>query len=264
MSPLRIRPRCRVVVDNDWAGDPDGLVALAHHLLSPGNRVVGVTSTGLDPVFDSPRSAPEDGAAVARELIRLLELDVPVHAGGGEAIVEAAYADDELPLHVVCGGPLTNVATALEADPAIAGRMRLVWIGGSLTEGVEEYNRDTDAEAARRVFEHADLAIAQFPLETYRQCAVSVAELEQRIGTAGPVGAFLWRQFVELPLPDFISLGEVWPLGDSPPVLVTALDEAGCTWVGDDHRRVCTGLDVRLLLGDLLAKLDRLDREAVR
>jgi hypothetical protein len=35
---LRIARRCRVVVDNDWAGDPDGLVALAHHLLSPGHR----------------------------------------------------------------------------------------------------------------------------------------------------------------------------------------------------------------------------------
>ena len=32
--------RCRVVLDNDWSGDPDGLVALAHHLLSPANRVV--------------------------------------------------------------------------------------------------------------------------------------------------------------------------------------------------------------------------------
>ena len=27
------------------------------------------------------------------------------------------------------------------------------------------------------------------------------------------------------PLPDWVELGEVWPLGDSPPVLVTALTE---------------------------------------
>jgi inosine-uridine nucleoside N-ribohydrolase len=260
MSALRIQPRCRVVIDNDWAGDPDGLVALAHHLLSPGNRVVGITSTGLDPVFGSPRSAPADGAAVARELVNLLGLDVPVLGGGdsaAEAIVGAAYADDELPLHVVCGGPLTNVAAAIRRDPSIVGQVRLVWVGGSIADSADEYNRDTDRDAACFVLTQPDLAIDQFPVETYRRCAVSVTELEQRIGTAGPLGAFLWRQFVELPLPDFISLGEVWPLGDSPPGIVTALDGVGCTWVGDDHRRVCTGLDVRLLVGDLLAKLDR-------
>ena len=29
------RPLARVIVDNDFAGDPDGLVALAHQLLAP-------------------------------------------------------------------------------------------------------------------------------------------------------------------------------------------------------------------------------------
>lgn len=255
MSDLRIRPRCRVVVDNDWAGDPDGLVALAHHLLSPANRVVAVTSTGLNPMFGSPRSTPPDGAAVAHELVELLGLDVPVHGDGGRAIVDAALADDDLPLYVVCGGPLTNVADALAIDPTIAGRMHLVWVGGSIDPALEEYNRDTDPEAVREVFDHACLAITQFPLETYRQVAVSVAELERWLGEAGDVGAFLWRQYVDLPLPDFIELGEVWPLGDSPPVLVTALDDTTCTWAGYDNRRVCTGVDVRLLVGDLVAKL---------
>jgi hypothetical protein len=48
---LRLAEQCRVVVDNDWAGDPDGLVALAHHLLSPTNRVVAVTGSFLNPAF---------------------------------------------------------------------------------------------------------------------------------------------------------------------------------------------------------------------
>jgi purine nucleosidase len=253
---LRIRPRCRVVVDNDWAGDPDGLVALAHHLLSPGNRVDAVTSTGLSPIFGSPRSEPGDGAAIARELVSLLGLSVPVHGeGSASAIVAAASTSDDLPLVVVCGGPLTNVAAALRQSPAIAARMRLVWVGGSVVDALE-YNRDTDPEAAAYVLGLERLAIDRFPLETYRQCAVSVAELEHAIGSLGEVGAFLWRQFVDLPLPDFIELPEVWPLGDSPPVLVTALDGAGCTWTTTSPgRRVCTAVDTRLLVGDLLAKL---------
>ncbi|KQW50660.1 hypothetical protein ASC77_25355 [Nocardioides sp. Root1257] len=258
MTGLRIRPRCRVVLDNDWAGDPDGLVALAHHLLSPANRVDAVTSTGLHPMFGSPRPTPADGAAVARELVDLLDLPVPVHADDAAAIAAAAAADDDLPLHVVCGGPLTNVAAAIELDPTAVERFRLVWVGGTIEDGVEEYNRDTDPEAAAYVLAQTGLAIDQFPLETYRRCGFSVAELEQRIGGAGPVGAFLWRQFEELPLPAFIELGEVWPLGDSPPVLVTALDDVTSTWTSPaPNRRVFTGVDVRLLLGDLLAKLER-------
>jgi inosine-uridine nucleoside N-ribohydrolase len=273
MRGLPIRPRCRVVVDNDWAGDPDGLVALAHHLLSPRNRVDAVTSSFLHPMFASPRSTSADGAVAARALLDVIGVDVPVHAGAdgpyvvGRApsaaavrIVEAAAADDDLPLYVVCGGPLTNVAEALEADPAIAERIMLVWIGGTLEDGVGEYNRDTDPAAAERVFAHPGLPITQFPLETYRRCALSVAELQHRIGRCGEVGEFLWRQFVELPLPDFVDLGEVWPLGDSPPLLVTALDDASSAWtigttLGGGRLRVFTEIDVRLLVGDLLAKL---------
>ena len=48
---LPVSPHCRVIVDNDYQGDPDGLVALAHHLLSPANRVTAVTSSFLNPRF---------------------------------------------------------------------------------------------------------------------------------------------------------------------------------------------------------------------
>jgi hypothetical protein len=30
-----MHPRCRITVDDDWSGDPDGLVALAHHPYRP-------------------------------------------------------------------------------------------------------------------------------------------------------------------------------------------------------------------------------------
>ena len=274
---LRIGPRCRVLVDNDWSGDPDGLVALAHHVLSPGNRVDAVTSSFLHPMFGSPVSRATDGAAMARELLDLPGddvpgADVPVHAGsdapyaesaGGSdaarAIAAAASKEDDLPLVVVCGGPLTNVASALDLAPDIARRFELVWVGGSVA-GAEEYNRDTDPGAHERVFSTPGLSITQFPLEAYRRCAVSVAELEHHLTSCGRVGAYLWRRFVELPLPDFIALPEVWPLGDSPPVLVTALDTVSSRWTtgstpGGGALRVFTEVDTRLLLGDLVAKL---------
>lgn len=268
---LRLAEQCRVIVDNDWAGDPDGLVALAHHLLSPTNRVVAVTSSFLNPVFGEVGSTAARGAVLAQELVDLVGGTARplVHTGaeralgGGSsasaAIVDEARRDDDLPLFLVCAGPLTNVAAALEEAPDIAARLTLVWVGGALTDGAAEYNRDTDPAAAELVLGRPDLDIWQFPLETYRRCAYSVAELEQDLAGSGAIGRWLWIRFLELPLPDWIRLGGVWPLGDSPPVLVTALSDESSTWTesraGDAVRRVYTDVDTRLLFGDLLARL---------
>ena len=43
------RVSARVIVDNDFAGDPDGLAALAHQLLSKKTETVLITVSGLDP-----------------------------------------------------------------------------------------------------------------------------------------------------------------------------------------------------------------------
>jgi hypothetical protein len=159
IAGLAVRARCRVVLDNDWSGDPDGLLALAHHLLSPANRVVAVTSSFLNPRFPASESKAADGAAVAAELLDQLALPVqpvvyagaeqPIAAGAAaspasDAIVVEARREDGLPLYVACGGPLTNVAAAVQAAPDIAGRMTVLWIGGSLADGRFEYNHDTD------------------------------------------------------------------------------------------------------------------------
>lgn len=277
-AELRISARCRVVIDNDWAGDPDGLVALAHHLLSPGNRVVAVTSSFLNPVFGPSEGTAEAGAELARELVELIGTPAPVqvHSGGSRpfdaaaepspavaALVAEARRDDPLPLLVVCAGPLTNVAEALSLAPDTASRMTVVWVGGSLDATAYEYNRDTDQRAAELVFTVPALSIWQFPLETYRSCAYSVAELEHDLGAAGKLGHWLWNRFTSLPIPDFVQLSEVWALGDSPPVLVTALDDQSSRYTqpasGTEPgpRRVYTDVDFRLLVGDLSAKLRR-------
>jgi purine nucleosidase len=267
---LHIAPTCRVVVDNDFSGDPDGLVALAHHLLSPANRVVAVTSSCLNPRFPSPASSAAAGAALAEELTGLIGTPVPVHAGregvydgtgtsaAADAVIAAALADDALPLVLVCGGPLTTLADALAADPSIAGRCTLVWVGGTETDGFE-YNRDTDPRAAEFVLGHRDLAVHLFPQETYRQLAVSVAELEADLATTGALGRWLWERFISPP--DWLRVGGVWPLGDSAPLLVTALGTESSRWVdlpvgpGAAPRRRYTQVDTRLVMGDLLARL---------
>lgn len=267
---FRIHPTTRVVIDNDWAGDPDGLVALAHHLLSPSNVVVGITSSFLSPIFGPNEGGAERGSVLARELLAELETpvipvasghDAPFGGGGSlspaaRLILDAAHADSELPLVVVCGGPLTNVAEALEADPGVLGRFELVWVGGS-TAGDAEYNQDTDHAAAAFVFEQTTLDIRQFPLELYRALTFTVAELEHGLTASGVLGTWLWDRYLQLPLPEFVPVHPVWPLGDSAPIVVTALPPHPSTASWDatsPTRRVCTALDTRVIVGDMLAK----------
>jgi hypothetical protein len=282
VSPrLTLRPLCRVVVDNDFSGDPDGLLALAHHLLAPSNQVVLVTSSFLNPSLPGPHATAADGAAVAAELVEVVggpsrpsvvsgserAFDGSAGSDAADAIVAEARRDDPLPLYVVCGGPLTNVAEALRQAPDVAGRFTLVWIGGSLREDVFEYNRDTDPAAAGFVLGIPELAVQQFPLETYRSCAYSIAELEVDLGGTGRLGRWLWEHFTGPP--DWVVLGGVWPQGDSPPLLVTALTDESSAFEetaaapGRGARRVYTDVDFRLLVGDLLARL-RLHERARR
>jgi hypothetical protein len=261
-----------VIVDNDYQGDPDGLVALAHHLLSPANRVVAITSSFLDPRFPVASPRASDGAALARELLAVVGEPSPpsVHTGSehqfsdqsssvaSAAIIEEARQDDQLPLYLACGGPLTNVASALRDAPDIASRLTLVWIGGSLDRSAFEYNRDTDPAAAAFVFGQPELEIHQFPLEAYRRCAYSVAELEHDLRNTGPLGNWLWTCFADPP--DWVQVGGVWPFGDSPTVLVTALstESSAATLLspelGRAPRRIYTDPDFRLLVGDMLAR----------
>lgn len=274
-----LRPRQHVVVDNDFAGDPDGLAALAHHALSPADDVVAVTGSFTSPLFGDPTGSAARGAELAAELLGMLGTlgtgatggtsdGAAVPAAGGadaaftgtrrdspaaRALVDAARGRD---IVLVCGGPLTNVADALLIDPSLADRIRLAWVGGTRQGEGAEYNRDTDPAAAQFVLSHPGLAVERFPAEIYRSAAVSVAELEVGLTAAGDVGAWLWSRYRELPLPPDVDVDPVWPLGDSVPLAVTALPHAGVQFVPEGgRRRVCTGLDARLIIGDFFARL---------
>src|SRR5215471_5665883 len=48
-SDSLVKPRMRVIIDNDFGGDPDGLFALVHHLLSPSVEIRGIIGSHLRP-----------------------------------------------------------------------------------------------------------------------------------------------------------------------------------------------------------------------
>ena len=286
------RASVRVIVDNDFSGDPDGLVALAHQLLSPKARTVLLTSSALPLAFSllDPALSPADrqrtaasGAEIASELCRRLGLAQPppvaagaetpglAHSAAAEAIVREALRDDTLPLLFTCGGPLTNLAAALELEPAIAHRMKVLWIGGgNLPDGGWEYNQMADLEAARRVIERSAVEFGQVPQATYRQMQFSIAEMESRLRPLSPFTEWLYQRFTSPP--DFVDLGGTWPMGDTPLVTLGCVSsesseahEVTARRLLDDGRygeeipgrrlRVWQRVDARLGLEDCLALL---------
>src|SRR5262245_26525549 len=128
-------PRYRVISDNDYSGDPDGLFQLVHALLSPSLDVRAVIGSHLAPgdVFDASEAQAANAVDYIRAVTGLLGRDVTVHEGapeglrdrstphrsaGAEAIVAEALRDDtELPLFVTLGGGLTELASAYLLEP---------------------------------------------------------------------------------------------------------------------------------------------------
>lgn len=282
---IPVTPQVRVIVDNDFAGDPDGLVALAHHLFADAAVIRGITCTSIA-MDDLPYAAGHPAKSVAEELIaRLGHSPAPpvaedVQVGfaeldgstpGARLILDESRREDQLPLVIACGGPLTNIASALREDPSLADRAELIWIGGgAYPAGAWEYNLALDIPAAQVVFNESRMRIAQVPQPVYRQCAVSVAELEVGLRAAGEFGEWLYDRFTSPP--EFIRIGGNWPMGDSPPVLLTAItteSSASCTvdtpWIDDaggyaphPEPRPLTlydTIDTRVLFADFWARL---------
>jgi inosine-uridine nucleoside N-ribohydrolase len=298
----------RVVVDNDFAGDPDGLLQLVHHLLSPSvdiRAVIGSAVPADDPFDSSGRSATHANDRVV-EVLGLMGLagripalegsnhplagrHAPQPSPGAEALIaEALRTDTELPLYAVFGASLTQLASAYLTEPAIADRLTAIWIGGPEYPGTPappgagpEYNLRIDVTAAQVVFEDSPIALWQVPRDAYRQALMSWAELEARVRPMGPVGEYLYRAIDavrELMGAAGRDIGETYVAGDSPLVLLTALqsafqpdpsssrydtvpapaigaDGAYLPWASGRPIRVYRELDVRLMLEDLYAKL---------
>ena len=130
-------PRMRVITDNDYSGDPDGVVQLAHLLLSPSVDVRAVIGSHLAPgdPFDSSDQTADNAVAKANEVIALAgrsdtstavagsnvaleDTTTPDDSAGAQAIIdEALRADTTDPLYVVLGGGLTDLASAYLERP---------------------------------------------------------------------------------------------------------------------------------------------------
>jgi purine nucleosidase len=295
LAPFTMRggPDRRVIVCNDFSGDPDGLFALVHQLLAPAASVRAVIGGLLpsDMLGRSTAASADTATQVARELLQAMGLQdqVKLLAGanlklqnattarvsdGARAIVaEAMRDDDPRPLFVTAGAALTDIASAYLLEPRIAERLTLVWIGGAgYPHGGPEYNLAGDVIAAQVLFNDSRMPIWQVPASTYQLCQYSMNEFQAEIAPRGVPGAWLWQRFADkmARLPASFARKADWAMGDSPTVLATSLnsdssvyqtrraplinaDQSYTERAGGRDIRVYTGIDTRLMFGDFQA-----------
>jgi purine nucleosidase len=297
MDPLFIpepSKKVRVIFNTDAKNEADDQYAIVHAILTPLFDLHGII-----PAHFGDRRGPGSLQASHEEVLKLLDMinlkgRIPVHPGapaalpdektavpseGSALIIREALKDDPRPLHVAFLGPLTDMASALLEEPAIAGRnVRVVWIGGEdWPVGGWEFNLWNDINAANVVF-RSKVEVWQIPSTIYKRMAVSYAELVEKVYDKGELGRYLVEQLVDWnnkyhrggPI-------EHRSLGDSPAVGVMMYPECGWfEWLAAPEFnaemnyvhtgrnrpiRVYRAVDQRFILEDFFAKLARWHRK---
>lgn len=259
----------RVIISADAKNEADDDFAVAHAILTPTMQVKGLIAAHYARTAPMMKRENENSMMEShQELQRLMKLmgktNIPVYKGaetplaaeekhpalseGARALIQEALKENARPLFVLVMGPLTDIAAALKAEPRIADKMTVVWIGGMpYPKGGWEYNMFNDPIAANDVFK-SKVPLWQVPHNVYMSMRVSLSELAVRVKPQGDVGAYLWQQmidfnraistaFKDIPWPK----SEVWVLGDNPSVALLL----------DDHEYHYTLRDAPLLNDDL-------------
>ena len=253
-----VKPRMRVIIDNDFGGDPDGLFELVHHLLSPSVEIRAIIGSHLRPGdgFDRSKETATHAKQKIEEVLSIMNMSgkYPVYQGSNDplendsipqqseaakAIIKEAMRDDtKLPLYVVCGAGLTDIASAYLLEPKIASRLTLIWIGGPEYTDLAppppgytslEYNLGIDIKAGQVIFNKSAIPVWQVPRSSYRQVIMPYSSLLLKVKTQGKIGEYLTaalERVMKMGVKYNFNLGEIYIVGDSPLVLLTALQSS--------------------------------------
>lgn len=298
--------RIKVILDNDFAGDPDGLFALAQLVESLSVDIRAIIGSHLHHGENWTAKGKPSATTAVENVNTLLSMmgkggkykvaegsntalrdtRTPIRTAATDVIIkEAMECSPRNPLYVLCGGGLTEIASAWMLNKDIAQRIILVWIGGAEyprhtpPPGAKlEYNTTIDTKAAQVIFNQSDIRLWQIPRNAYRQCLISRSVLHARTTEKNSVAKHLLSMLDSYIGPD--KPAECYVLGDSPLVLVSALqsnwerdacssgysfqprptvNDKGEYYFGDTKRstvKVFDRLDTYLMFEDMFAKLN--------
>lgn len=186
-------------VPGDMSGDdmsvdvPDGVVSVGGYLAGD---VHAHPALGSYPRVGRFRSVDRPQSATSTALVsggtRRRSVDA---ADGIEYLIEQVreFGRD---VTVLATGPLTDVDAAITRAPDIASKLRLVMMGGTLTQpgncwdAVAETNIIQDPEAANRVF-HSGADITMVGLDVTHQCLLTRSAADRWRATGTKRGRFL-------------------------------------------------------------------------
>lgn len=187
------------VPGDDMSGDdmsedvPDGVVSVGGYLAGD---VHAHPALGSYPRVGRSRSVDRPQSATSTALVsggtRRCSVDA---ADGIEYLIEQVrkFGRD---VTVLSTGPLTDVDAAITRAPDIASKLRLVMMGGTLTQpgncwdAVAETNIIQDPEAANRVF-HSGADITMVGLDVTHQCLLTRSAADRWRATGTKRGRFL-------------------------------------------------------------------------
>jgi len=280
-----------MVLDTDAYNEVDDQFCIVHALASP--DWLKLEAIYAAPFLNDRSKDAEDGMEKSHEeILRLLErLDHPsagfVHKGSrsflkspnhpqeSEAardLVRRAMGVDDV-LYVAAIGAVTNVASAILIEPAIAERIVVVWLGGHhhMHPHTKEFNLQQDRHSSRIILD-SGVPLVRIPCAGVASHLLSTpAEIERFVHPCGRVGAFLTRRFLEYSDDHFAWSKEIWDVAVTawllnPTWVPSALMHSPVltdqiTWSHDPNRhfiRVATSISRDNVFRDLFEKLARL------
>lgn len=237
MEPVsRLNPEgkpWRVFLDTDAANEVDDQFAIAHAALSPDR--IRLEGLGAAPFVRDGLSVQESMEASLDEICRVMSLipssDPPIYSGADRMLescddaVESPVADKivELgmdggdPLLVISIGAATNLASALNIEPGLVGKIGVVWLGGNAIEWpwAAEYNLQGDPHASRILLDSGvDLLVAP-ALGVTSQLLVSLSQLEADLEQTGPLGQYLTQIVRDFHPDHFAYAKEMWDVAST-------------------------------------------------
>ena len=228
----------RVILSMDTANEVDDALAIVHALLTPQFDVKGIVVAHfrIKPEDASWRNPLEMSVAETKRVFEkagfmdrvpivrgaaepMIDDKTPQDSEGARFIISEALKDDKRPLFVCCGGPLTDVASAILLEPSITNRLTVTWSGGgAYPNGGGEYNWSSDPHSVNTVF--SSLApVWQFPSDVYSLVRVTSARLALNMRPCGEIGRYLFDTMMaynEAKRNERWPRGEDWTDGDAP------------------------------------------------
>jgi len=200
-------PLKKIIIDSDTANEIDDQYAITYAVLSESFDIRGFTAAhfGKDGSMENSHE----------EILHVLNLlgkkdDYPVLPGAVEAFADHSTPRDsesarfiirealkaQEPLHIICIGPLTNLASAYLIEPAIERKVMCLWLAGKQwPEGGLFFNNKNDIIAAQVIFA-SGIDLTLIP-------AVGTADklkirLKDRVHIEGRrlIGNYLWKLFM--------------------------------------------------------------------